>query len=215
MSVLAPVVERPRLRGALHLAAAVIAVPAGGYLVARAPAGAARVATVVYVTVMTGMFSVSAAYHRGRWTPGARRRVKALDHVMIFAFIGGSYGPLAVSALPPSTAMVWLGTLWVGVVAGCVVKLRRLDLLGGPADVWYGVLTWWSVLVLPPLAGRLSGGELALLFGGLAIYSIAAAALGSRRPDPRPATFGYHEVAHAVMLLGTTCHYLLYLRLFG
>jgi hemolysin III len=29
----------------------------------------------------------------------------------------------------------------------------------------------------------------------------------SRRPDPRPAVFGYHEVWHAFMVAAATCHY--------
>lgn len=38
-------------------------------------------------------------YHRGIWTPAARRRLKVLDHTAIFGFTAASYIPLAL-ALP-------------------------------------------------------------------------------------------------------------------
>jgi hemolysin III len=46
-----------------------------------------------------------------------------------------------------------------------------------------------------------------MLVGG-GFYSLGAAAYATRRPDPRPATFGYHEVFHLCTLLGALCHYI-------
>jgi hemolysin III len=194
--------------------AALAAAPVGGWLVTASPPGRVRVATVVYAVTLTAMFAVSALYHRRRWTGRARRRMKAADHVAIFCFIAGSYGPLDTLTLSPPAAAGWLGALWLGAIGGSVVKLRLLDRLGGPADVCYGVLTWSGLLILPALASRLGAADLGLLLGGLAVYSLAAAVLGRRRPDPWPRTFGYHEVAHALTVAAAACHVVLYARLF-
>lgn len=214
MAVLDATALRPRLRGVSHAVAAVVALPAGGWLIGRAPTAGLRTATAGYALTLVAIFSVSGAYHCGRWMVAARRRMKALDHVTIFCFIAGSYGPLALLVLSPTAATVWLGALWVAAGLGGRVKLRALDRLGGSADVWYGACTWWALLIAPALVSALSPPQLGLLFGGLALYSLGAACLGLRRPNPWPGTYGYHEVAHLLSVVGAACHFALYAELF-
>ena len=45
-----------------------------------------------------------------------------------------------------------------------------------------------------------------LLAGGLA-YTVGAVVFATRRPDPFPATFGYHEVFHVLVIAAVACHY--------
>jgi hemolysin III len=45
-----------------------------------------------------------------------------------------------------------------------------------------------------------------MLAGGL-LYTAGAIVFARRRPDPRPAVFGYHEIWHALMVAAATCHY--------
>jgi hemolysin III len=203
---------RPRLRGALHVVATGLAAVGGAALTMRAAGDFARVAAIGYGATMTAMFAASAAYHRGRWSAAARRRMKALDHTMIFCFIVGSDLPLAAVVLGPRGRLAFVGSLVCVTAIGVIVKLRRLDRTGGPADALYGVATWWALWTVVPAVHVLPASDLALALGGLLFYSLAAGFLGARWWDPAPDTFGYHEVAHAVMLLGTICHYVLYWR---
>lgn len=205
---------KPRLRGTSHAVAAVAAVPVGIWLIARAPSTPARVAAVVYAGTMIAMFGMSAGYHLGRWYGQSRRIAKAADHVTIFCFIAGSYGPLAALRLSGPVAAGWLGALWAGVLAGSLVKIRTLDRLGGPADLLYGVLGVSVLPMLPALAPKLTAVHVSLLLGGLAWYGLSSLALMTRRPDPWPATFGYHEVAHLCVVGGVASHVTLYAMLF-
>jgi len=184
-------------------------------LLRRAGSPAQRAAVAGYGATMTTMFAVSAAYHRGRWSPGTRRWLKAADHCAIFAFIAGSYGPLAVVVRPAGRRWRFLLPLWLVCGAGSAVKVRTLDRAGGPADAWYAATTWAGLAVLPSAMRVLPGREIALAGGGLVAYSLAGAALGTGRPDPLPRVFGYHEVAHLLALAGTVSHYLLYRRALG
>jgi hemolysin III len=43
--------------------------------------------------------------------------------------------------------------------------------------------------------------------GGL-LYTLGAIVFASRRPDPSPAVFGYHEVWHSMVIGGSLCHFL-------
>jgi hemolysin III len=45
-----------------------------------------------------------------------------------------------------------------------------------------------------------------MIAGGL-LYTGGAIVLARRRPDPRPATFGYHEVWHAFQVAAAACHF--------
>jgi len=199
----------------MHVFAGVLAAVGGVALVVRAPGGFPRVAVVAYGVTMTAMFAVSAAYHRLRWSDRARRRMKALDHTMIFCFVVGSYAPLAVLVLGPGARLAFLGSLAVVAAVGIVVKLVQLDRPGGPADLLYAVVTWWGVFIALAVFRELSTPDAALAVGGLLLYSLSAGFLAGRWWDLAPATFGYHEVAHTVMLAGTIAHYVLYWRGYG
>ena len=196
------------MRGRLHQVCAVLAVPAA-VVAARAPQSpVARRAGRSYGAGLVTVFTVSAAYHRGRWTPSTRRLLKRLDHAAIFGFAATSYMPLAL-ALPPAERTLLLTTVWCGAAVGSVVKAVRLDVDGGVADVLYLAVGWAGLLVVPALTASLTASQLGLLAGGGVLYSAGAGVLVRRWPDPVPAVFGYHEVGHLVMLAGTVLHYVL------
>lgn len=200
--------EVVRLRGRLHQACAVLAVPAAVVAARTASSPGARRAGWSYGAGLVAVFSISGAYHRGGWTPAARRRLKMLDHAAIFGFTAASYTPLAL-ALPRAERRLLLTTVWCGGALGGLVKALRLDLDGGVADALHLAVGWAGLLVLPALTASLSAAQLALLLGGGLLYTAGAVVLVRRRPDPVPAVFGYHELAHLVMLGGTVLHYVL------
>ena len=45
-----------------------------------------------------------------------------------------------------------------------------------------------------------------ILAGGLC-YTIGAVTYATRKPDPVPTVFGYHEVFHALVIAAAACHY--------
>src|ERR1700746_3552022 len=109
---------KPRFRGWIHVYSAGTAVFAGASLVAVSWAVAstrAGLATLAYTAATVVMFTVSATYHRIRWTSEtARKWMKRADHSMIFVFIAGSYTPFALLALrgPSGMGMFWI--VWRG-----------------------------------------------------------------------------------------------------
>jgi hemolysin III len=119
--------ERPRLRGVLHQWAFFVSVLLGALLVAFAPTGAARTATTVYALAVSGLFGVSALYHRIAWKPRARRWMRRLDHSMIFLLIAGTYTPFGMLVLEGTLAVVVLAILWGGALAGVLLKLAWID----------------------------------------------------------------------------------------
>jgi hemolysin III len=199
---------KPRLRGVFHQYAFFVSLVGGILLVLLAATTRATLAAAIYAASVSALFGVSALYHRVTWTTPARRRMRRLDHSMIFLLIAGTYTPVGLLVLQGTLATVVLAVVWGGAVAGIVLELAWTGAprwLGGTV---YLALGWVAVVAMPQLFARLGmAGGLLIVAGGL-VYSAGAAVYALRRPDPVPAVFGYHEVFHLLVIAGVAAHFL-------
>ena len=191
----------------LHLVAFFVSIPAGVVLVLLAESVASRAAVAIYALSLTAVLGASAAYHRVRWSPKASRRMKRLDHSMIFVLIAGSYTPISVLVLHGTWSLVILSIAWGGAVLGIILKLARIDGLHVVNGILYIGLGWLAAIALPQLIRGMTLSQLLLMVTGGLLYTAGAIVFVSRRPDPRPATFGFHEVWHAFMVAAAACHF--------
>jgi hemolysin III len=199
---------KPRLRGVLHQYAFFVSLVSGALLVVLATTVRASVAAVIYAVSVSALFGVSALYHRVTWTGPARRRMRRLDHAMIFLLIAGTYTPVGLLVLQGTLGTVVLAVVWGGAIAGIVLELAWAGAprwLGGTV---YLALGWVALVAMPQLFVRLGvPGGMLIVAGGL-VYSAGAAVYALRRPDPVPAVFGYHEVFHLLVIAGVAAHFL-------
>ena len=195
------------MRGTLHEIAFFVSVPAGIALIALANTGKARFAAVIFATGLVGVFGASAAYHRVAWSVPARKRMKRLDHSMIFVLIAGTYTPLCLLALSGAWSVVMLATVWAGAITGIVMKQFNIDGLRRVSGFLYITLGWISIVTLPQLFHSMSGLGFALVVAGGLLYTLGAIVFATKRPDPNPAVFGYHEIWHAFTAGAGLCHY--------
>ena len=203
---------RPRWRGRLHQVAFFVSLPLGVSLVAATETMAARVGTIIYAVSLSGMYAISAAFHRIPWGPGAWLWMRRLDHSMIFVLIAGTYTPFALLALEPPWSTAILAVVWAG--AGFGIGVRMLsERLGIVRQALYIVLGWIGVIVLPFGVARLTATGLSLMVGGGLCYTVGAILFWLQRPALRPQVFGYHELWHVLVVLGSLCHYGLILQL--
>jgi hemolysin III len=202
--------DRPRLRGWLHVWAFGISVVAGIVLVSVAAAteGApAALATSVYALTVSLLFGTSAVYHRVSWsTPTRRALVARLDHSMIFLFIAGSYTPFALLAMPERTGRTVLAVVWVGAVGGVLLKTSWITAPRWLTVPIYIALGWMAVFVFPDLLRHGGVAAVVLIAAGGIFYTAGGVVYALRRPDPRPLVFGFHEVFHLCTVLAATCH---------
>jgi hemolysin III len=209
-AVTPPLLEKPRLRGWLHVWAFGISVAAGIVLVSVAGATEgteAALAVAIYALTVSLLFGTSAAYHRVPWsTPARRRLVARLDHSMIFVFIAGSYTPFALLAMPERTGRTVLAIVWTGAVAGVLLKTSWISAPRWLAVPLYIALGWVAVFVFPDLLRHGGVATLVLLAAGGLIYTFGGIVYGLRRPDPWPAVFGFHEVFHLCTVVAAACH---------
>jgi hemolysin III len=200
-------VLKPRLRGWVHAAMTPVAVVGAVVLVAVSPTTAARVSTAVFGLSAVLLFGTSAVYHRGTWSPRVAGVLRRLDHTNIFLIIAGTYTPLAVLLLDTARARTLLVVVWAGALVGL---LARVLWLGAPRWLYvpvYIALGWVAVWYLPSF-WRSGGPMLAwlIIIGGLA-YTVGAVVYGTKRPNPSPRWFGFHEIFHLLTVVGFGCHF--------
>jgi hemolysin III len=198
---------RPSWRGWMHAVAFFVAIPAGVLLVLVAEPGAARTGALVYsLSLMVGL-GTSAAYHRLARTERARAVMQRLDHSTIYILIAGTYVPLCLVALPPAWGIPLLVAVAGGALVGVILKLTAFHRARYVSSALYPALGWAAVIAAPALVDHLTRVQLTLVvLGGLA-YTIGIPVLFSRRPDPWPRHFGYHEVWHTFTVIAAVLHF--------
>ncbi|MBM6620332.1 hemolysin III family protein [Micrococcaceae bacterium RIT802] len=198
---------KPHLRGWIHAGTAPLALAAGIVLVALAPGPAGKIASAVYAFTGLLLFTVSAVYHRGNWTPKVKRVLKRLDHTNIMLVIAGSYTPLAWALLPEDKAAFLLWLVWVGAILGVAFRLLWTDAprwLYTPVYVALGLAC--LVFIGDFFAASVPAAVLVCVGG--AFYIAGAVFYALKRPNLHVEWFGFHELFHAFTLCGFTCHYI-------
>jgi len=205
--------QKPLLRGVLHQSAAWSALGAGSVLVAMAPNARAAIAAAVYALSLVTLFTISAVYHRIHWRrPRARARMRRADHASIFILIAGTYTPISLLALGADDGRRLLIMIWTGAAAGVLLSLlwiKAPKTLTAAAAVAVG---WMIVPYFNQVRAFLGADLWLVLLGGIA-YTIGAVVYAARRPDPWPKWFGYHEIFHALTLVGALSHFVVILRM--
>jgi hemolysin III len=200
---------KPVLRGLFHQVAFFVAIPAFVILLVAARTGEARVAAVVYGLGVCALYGVSSSYHRFRWSPSARERMKRADHGTIFVMIAATYTPVCLLVLRGSLRVDLLLGVWLAALTGLLLALSGVAQRRGIGFILYLAMGWLAAIALPELLHKLGGGGIALLVTGGLLYTVGAVVLASRRPDPFPRVFGYHEVWHSMVIAASACHWFL------
>ncbi len=193
---------RPLLRGWSHLVAFGLVLVAGPVLVAQAPSAGSTAALTVYVVSLAALFGVSALFHRWTWSPPTRRRMRRLDHAMIFVAIAGSYTALATLVLCGWPRTTVLALVWAGAIVGALVRELWLDAPKWVIALPYVVVGWAGIVVAPVIFHALGAIGFSLIVLGGLCYTAGALVYARRSPDLWPGVFGYHELFHACTVVG-------------
>ncbi|MCC2593559.1 hemolysin III family protein [Tessaracoccus sp. OS52] len=206
METLQDAPAKPLLRGWLHLGFAPVVFVAGLVLTIFAPTLLGRIGCGVFTLSAVQLFGTSAAYHRGNWSPRTLAIFRRIDHSNIFVFIAGTYTPLSLVLLEGGARFALLALIWSIAALGVLFRVVWLSAPRWLYTLLYVAMGWAAVGWLGQFWAE--GGPavvLLVIVGGL-LYSLGAVAYGTKRPNPKPGFFGFHEVFHACTVLAATCH---------
>jgi hemolysin III len=202
-----PAVVKPLLRGWSHAVSFVVVGILGLLLLALTSAArGGRLALAVYLFGLLAMFGVSAAYHRGHWSPPTLARWRRLDHSTIFLAIAGAYTPVCIVGLDGWRRVAVLVVVWVGAAVGIALQWVPVHIPRAVFTAVYVVVGWSLSLALPQLFHGLGAVGFALVLAGGCAYTAGAVVYALKRPDPWPTVFGYHEVFHLLTVVGAGLH---------
>lgn len=198
---------KPRLRGWLHAGTAPVALAAGIVLVALSPNAETRIGSAVFATSAMVLFTVSAIYHRGTWSPRIWAFLRRFDHANIFLLIAGSYTPFTLLLLEGRNRVILLSVVWTGAILGV---LFRVFWAGAPRWLYtpiYIALGWAAIFFFRDFVAGTGPAVLTLMLVGGLLYTAGGLVYGFQRPDPSPRWFGFHEVFHSLTVAAFVTHY--------
>jgi len=174
-------------------------------LSARDRAGVA--VALVYGLSMVFMFGASALYHAHKESEDSQSLWRRLDHLAIFFMIAGSYTPICWVHLHGGWRWSMLGVQWGLVLLGLIFKLLFIGAPRWVTAAIYVFMGWMVVIPVQKLLASWDATETALLVGGGVAYTLGAVIYASKRPNPWPGRFGFHEIFHVAVVLGAALHY--------
>jgi hemolysin III len=176
----------------------------------------ARVASaLVYGVSLVLLFLASTLLHAVRAGIRALQVFRILDHAAIYLLIAGTYTPITLVTLQersPTVGWTLFGLVWGLAALGVLFKIFWIGAPRWASTGLYLLLGWLAVVAIRPLVVSLPASALAWLVAGGLAYSVGAIVYASKRPDPFPNVFGYHEIWHLFVLAGAAAHFVLIAR---
>jgi hemolysin III len=174
-------------------------------LVANSPR--AYVGGAIFAASLILLYGTSASYHRITWRPLFRAIISRLDNSMVLVLIAGTYTPFCLIVLNNAWGISMLSVVWGVAGAGILMNLVWPASPRWLRVTFYVVLGWLGLISAWELAAWFTASPLLLLILGGAVYTLGGVVYAIRKPNPWPRVFGYHEIFHLLVILGSTLHY--------
>jgi hemolysin III len=206
---------RDPVSGLTHLVFAVVAVIGATVLITLAAVSHKwwhLAAFIVYGVSLCLLYLASSLYHLLPVSEPSRSTLRQLDHIAILLLIAGTYTPVCLVPLRGPLGWSLFGAVWGLALVGMFVTIFAIK---GPR--WLGValylaLGWLVIVAVWPLFQRLSPEGLAWLGLGGVFYSVGAVIYAEKKPNPIPGVFGFHEIFHIFVMLGSLSHFVAIVR---
>lgn len=200
---------KPLARGYIHLAAFFITPCACTILVIYSNGTYAIFASVIYSISLIGQYGVSSLYHTRMWTRQKYLLLRRIDHAAIFILIVGSATPICLLKLKNASGLQLLFVFWLVAVIGMLITTLWTHVPKWSRAVLYVAMGWIGILCFPEIKSSLDTTNIQLLVIGGVAYTLGAIIYAFKWPNPFPSVFGYHEVFHVLVVLGSGFHFCL------
>jgi len=161
----------------------------------------------IYGMSLIVLYLASSVYHWLLLPIAQRKWLNRIDHVAIFLLIAGTYTPVCIVTLRGGWGWTMFGVVWTAAVAGTILKLGFRSLPRWVSATIYVAMGWTAVLAVVPLVRAFPPSALAWLLAGGLLYTTGAIVYATRRPNPYPRVFGFHEIFHIFVLAGSAAHF--------
>jgi hemolysin III len=155
------------------------------------------------------LYSASSTYHKSLSSAKVIKVLRRVDHSMIYVLIAGTYTPICLIALKGTVGTFLFLGVWLLAFIGILLKIVWFDAPRWLYTGFYILMGWISVFAVVPIIRAISfGGFMWLLAGGL-FYTIGGVIYATKWPKINLKLFGFHEIFHIFIMLGSLCHFVL------
>jgi len=177
---------------------------------ARQPDKIHVVSLSIFIVSMILLYAASTVYHTLDISPKINKRLKKMDHMMIFILIAGTYTPICSIAIGGTVGYGLLALVWGIAVTGIVIKALWIHCPKWFSSAMYIGMGWVCVLAFTQLLNALSPAAFAWLLAGGIIYTIGGVIYALKLPlfNSRHKNFGTHEIFHLFVMAGSACHFI-------
>ncbi len=153
------------------------------------------------------LYTFSTLYHSINVSEKVTRILRKFDHMMIFVLIAGTYTPICLGPLRGPWGWSIFGVVWGLAVGGIILKAVANNPPRWLSTSIYVLMGWVVLVAVVPMINTFSIEALLWLLAGGIFYTVGAVIYGLKKPNLPFKHFGFHEVFHVFVLLGSLCHF--------
>ena len=170
----------------------------------------------IFGTGLILLYTFSSLYHLLNVGETATRVLRKFDHIMIYVLIASTYTPICLGPLRGPWGWTIFGIVWGLAVIGIILTSIWINAPRWLTTILYLAMGWTVVIAIYPMITIFSNlnalSSLWWLLAGGIFYTIGAIIYGFKIPKFENKYFGYHEIFHIFVMLGSFCQYWFILR---
>lgn len=165
-------------------------------------------AIIVFGVSMILLYAASTTYHMVLANEKMIAFLRRLDHSMIFVLITGTYAPFCLISLNGSTGWIMFSIVVFIALCGILFKLIWFNCPRWLSTSLYIALGWVIIIASTPLADAISLIGLSVLILGGLFYTVGGVIYGLKPKFLSFKNWGFHEIFHIFIMLGSLSHFL-------
>ena len=162
---------------------------------------------IVFGISLLMLYGASTIYHTFELPPEKTNLLRRIDHMMIFVLIAGTYTPICLVSLHGTWGWTLLVAIWAFALFGLLLKIFWMGAPRWLSTLIYVVMGWLAVFAFVPLEKAVSWKGIGMLLAGGIAYTVGAVIYGLKKPNiAMLKNFGFHEIFHVFVLVGSGIH---------
>ena len=178
---------------------------------AREPDHIHFAALLIFIVSMILLYAASTIYHTLDISDEVNKRLRKLDHMMIFILIAGTYTPVCMVVLGDKTGWNLLALVWGIAAAGILIKAFWITCPKWFSSILYIAMGWVCILAFTRIIHALPRAGFGWLLAGGIIYTAGGIIYALKLPifNTKHKNFGSHEIFHLFVMGGSVCHFIM------
>lgn len=171
---------------------------------------------IIFLLGLLLLYGASSFYHAYQGPASHISILRILDHSMIYVLIAATYTPIALVGLNSMLGNILLSCIWLSAFMGIILRISVVNVPRWVYTSIYLVLGWSALIVIYPLSKALPIMALVYLFLGGIAYTVGAVIYGRKSESFKMGPWGFHEIFHLFILLGSLLHFIMiYTYIYG